>query len=329
MTKRPTIKSIAQDLGISHMTVSRALTGSPLVQEGTKQKILKRANELGYVRSEAAVAMRGDATRIVGLILPNIENEFYASLANTMSRACDDVGLHLVIHLSDDDQAAERLQIQRLRQLHAFAVALVPAPGEPDSYPADVTSVELIRTRSGGISHMIDDADAIRSAVVHLTAAGHDRISFICGGEDLSSGRDRYGAFCDGMARQGVSVNDDLLIRGAPSKDLGRGLGRLLQEPNPPTAVICGGFEISNGALASVMDSGLRMPDDIAFVGYGDPQYYSWIAGGVTTIGMPVDAFANALAHRLSTLRRGTDPLSDAGDPTASFKAQLVTRNTA
>ena len=82
---RATLKSIARDLNVSHMTVSRALSGHPNVKAETRDLILARAHELGYVKSFAANAMRGDPTAIVGLLLPNIVNEFYARFANTLA----------------------------------------------------------------------------------------------------------------------------------------------------------------------------------------------------------------------------------------------------
>ena len=78
MSNRVTIKSIAKDLGISHMTVSRALSDNPKVKAETRTAVILRAQELGYVKSGAAKAMRGDQTTIVGLLLPNLANEFYA-----------------------------------------------------------------------------------------------------------------------------------------------------------------------------------------------------------------------------------------------------------
>ena len=91
---RVTIKSIARDLGLSHMTVSRALSGHGNVHPDTRDKVLARAREVGYVRSSAANAMRGDPTGIVGLLLPNIVNEFYARFANTLALLCADRTSH-------------------------------------------------------------------------------------------------------------------------------------------------------------------------------------------------------------------------------------------
>ena len=129
MSGRVTIKSIAEDLGISHMTVSRALSNHPNVLKETREAVLKRARELGYVKSAAARAMRGDETRIVGLLLPNIVNEFYARFANTMALACEAQSLQLIIHLTGDDPGAEEKALERLHEVQAQGVVMVPSPG--------------------------------------------------------------------------------------------------------------------------------------------------------------------------------------------------------
>ena len=121
MSERITIKTIASDLGVSHMTVSRALSGHPSVRRETREAIVKRAAELGYTRNAAARAMRGDGTQIVGLLLPNILNEFYARFANSLALACEEGGYHLIIHLTNDDALVERQSLGRLREVQAEA----------------------------------------------------------------------------------------------------------------------------------------------------------------------------------------------------------------
>ena len=148
MKTRVTIKSIAKDLGISHMTVSRALSGNPNVHKDTRDRIEKRARELGYVKSAAARAMRGEATQIVGLLLPNLLNEFYAAFANAMALVCEQNGFHLIIHLTNDDIALEGRALDRLREVQAMAVVMVPAPGDglqQETNLGGMKAIQLIR----------------------------------------------------------------------------------------------------------------------------------------------------------------------------------------
>jgi DNA-binding LacI/PurR family transcriptional regulator len=323
---RVTIKSIAQDLGLSHMTVSRALSGHSNVHAETRHAVLERARTLGYVKSAAASALRGDATRIVGLLLPNLVNEFYAQFADTMARACEEQALHLVIHLTNDDELNERQAILRLREVQASAVVMVPTPVAGSDAPTTIESmrvVQLIRKRDFAPALLIDDAAAIADAVNHLVGRGHRSIGFIGANLQLSSGRERFFAFRDSLQRHGIAMLNSLTITASPSFRMGyESVSALLDGKETMTALVCGGFEISNGALDACLERDLRFPNDLAFVGYGDPAAYRWIAGGITTIRLPVAEMANGAVRSLTeSLQQTREPQSP-----QMFSATLVTR---
>ncbi|OSP53452.1 LacI family DNA-binding transcriptional regulator [Pseudoruegeria sp. SK021] len=322
MRDRVTIKSIARDLGISHMTVSRALSNHPSVKDDTKQAILRRAEDLGYVRSAAAAAIRGESAPITGLLLPNIVNEFYARIANALALASDARGRQLIIHLTNDDPTREHLAIRGLREMQASGVLLVPTPGPPLAdtvrHLSEMRVVQLIRQHRAlpdAPRVLVNDGPSIAEAVDHLVASGHTRIGYIGGHNALSSGRDRLAAFLGAVRRNGLCLAEDLIFTAPPSVDMGRAsLSAMLALAHPATAVVCGGFEISNGALESCLRRGLRLPQDLAFIGYGNPAFYEWIQGGISTIQLPVDEMASFSAGLLFS--DDTAPLTETAFPT-------------
>lgn len=333
---RVTIKSIARDLGISHMTVSRALSGHPNVQQKTRDAVVKRAGELGYVRSAAAKAMRGAGSGIVGLLLPNIVNEFYARFANAMAQACEAEGLQQIIHLTGDDIDREEQALARLREVQAEAAVMVPAPGfdEPgDDEPGSgegarphlraMRVIHLIRQvplAAPASAVLVDDRPAIIEAVGHLARRGHRAIAFIGADEGLSSGRSRRAAFRDGLAQVKIAPQADLQCSGAPSFDTGYERARKLIRDGTATAIVCGGVEISNGALSALMEQTAADEERLAFIGYGDPAFYAWVLGGVSTIRLPVEELAGRAVELLG--RREAD------EPPESFAspAELILR---
>ena len=321
MAARVTIKSIAQDLGISHMTVSRALSNHPNVQEETRRAIIAHADKLGYVRSAAAATMRGDGSRIIGLLLPNILNDFYARLANALALACEQSGYHLIIHLTNDDINTETRDLQRLREVEAKAVLMVPAPGSTaNSTPllANMHVIQLIRQRpmaQPANTIVVQDHDAIVAAVAHLAQQGHRKIGFIGAHPDMSSGRERFAAFHQGLKQSALDLNPDIVITDTPNFEMGRQSAQRLLNDGSATALVCAGVEISNGALNAMMESGRA---DFGFVGYGDPPFYAWLNGGVSTIHLPVSEIAE---QALTLLQEDTRP-SD----TYGYAAKLVVR---
>ncbi|MEP2715144.1 LacI family DNA-binding transcriptional regulator [Pseudophaeobacter sp.] len=323
---RVTIKTIAQDLGVSHMTVSRALSDNPNVQKETREAVHKRARELGYVKSSVAMVLRGDSPRIAGLLLPNIVNEFYARFANEMALACEAQSWQLIIHLTNDDPKAEQKALDRLREVQATSVVMVPAPGgakEPLASSASMQVIELIRQSSpdsGNPAILVEDRSAIHAAVQHLADAGHRQVAYIGADSNLTSGQGRLQAFCDGTKAAGFPASLDLICTGAPSFDMGRRHAQRILAQGQATALVCGGFEISNGALSAIMDAKAEQGDGIAFVGYGDPSFYAWLDRGLTTIQVPVTQLAQRAAEMVTSTHRSDESKQ------SSFLAQLIIR---
>ncbi|TCL00551.1 LacI family transcriptional regulator [Shimia isoporae] len=326
MAERVTIKSIAKDLGISHMTVSRALSNHPNVLKETREMVQKRAREMGYVKSAAAKAMRGDGTRIVGLLLPNIVNEFYARFANTLALACEAESLQLIIHLTGDDIHAEAKAIERLQEIQAQGVVMVPAPGDrPYSFARlkEMRVIQLIRQADLGEpvdAILVDDSAAITAAVRHLANLGHKQIAYIGADKELSSGRSRLTAFKVGLVEAGLDASAELVRTAPPSAEMGQRQMEALLEVGKASAVVCGGVEISNGALQAILSGGHKVDNPVAFVGYGDALLYAWIGKGVTTIDLPVEALASEAAALLSEKR------DIHSSRTVAFPATLVCR---
>lgn len=327
MSGRVTIKSIAKDLGISHMTVSRALSNHPNVLKETRDAVKRRANELGYVKSAAAKAMRGDQTQIVGLLLPNIVNEFYARFANALALACEAQSLQLIIHLTGDNIVNEEQALERLHEVQAQGVVMVPTPGQSESenrHLRETSVIQLIRQRDIGRptpAILVDDKAAIRDAVIHLASHGHGRIAYVGADGGLSSGRTRLSAFRDGLKSAGLSEHPDLIRTDAPSAQMGKAHAREILEHGKATALVCGGFEISNGALNALMDTGIEPSGRFGFVGYGDPSFYAWVGGGISTIRIPVER----LAHRAAELLASAD--YEVSNTTQRYAATLIIRD--
>lgn len=299
---RATIKSIANDLGISHMTVSRALSGGKNVNAKTRQEIIDHAVKVGYVKNSAAIMMRGDSSAIIGLLVPNITNEFYAYFANSFGELCAKAGFDLVINLTNDDYELEVKSISRMQALQARAVIRVPSP-RPSNYEsnnsADLVIFDLIRASGEGYSAgalMIDDGASIQKAVSLLLEKGCEKIAYIGAVESLSSGRERFNAFEQALRKKGHKLHGEYIkFTATPNYQMGySSMIELLEMPHPPEALICGGFEISNGALDACLKKMISIPDDLAFIGYGDPSFYQWITGGITTISLPIADIAKA-----------------------------------
>ncbi|WP_422057948.1 LacI family DNA-binding transcriptional regulator [Sphingomonas sp.] len=302
MPAKVTVKTLARELGISHMTVSRAINDHPNVSVDMRERVLKLALDRGYIQSSAAKALRGMKSGTIGLLLPNIVNDFYARFAQAFGDLCAARRLNLVIHLTSEDPERERQALEQLRGLHADAAIIVPTLA--DEGRAAETSGETIRRlyliRSPAVPRPaqfvgIDDTAAIDEAVAHLVQHGHRLIAFIGPSLALSSGRGRREAFARAMAAAGLSPSDERTLSGPAVYDHGRdSVRKCLALEVPPTAILCAGVEIARGALEQLLENDVLLGEQLAFIGYGDPAVYRWLNGGVSTIGLPTEALARS-----------------------------------
>lgn len=300
------------------MTVSRALSGNKNVSEKTRKLILDHAIRTGYVKSSAASTMRGGPSAIIGLLLPNIINEFYARFANSLSSLCAEAGFDLVIHLTDDNYEQEIKSLRRLQALQARAVIRVPTPVQMSTsgqnhvtIQPSIPIIDFIRTRENEKSVgslMIDDGVAIKTAAEHLITLGCDRIAYIGASENLSSGQQRLKAFTQTLKNTNIEIRRELICTGSPSYQMGyENMMSLLKLDKRPDGLVCGGFEISNGALDACLASEIKIPSDLYFIGYGDPSFYKWISGGISTISISEED----VAHRAIGMVKSLDTLDE------------------
>ncbi|PIB95373.1 hypothetical protein CSW60_22030 [Caulobacter sp. X] len=287
---------------MSHMTVSRALNDHPNVSANVRERVLKLATEAGYVQSASAKSLRGLKSGAVGLLLPNIVNEFYAQFAQAFGDLCAQQRLNLVIHLTGEDEDRERQALTQLRGLHADTAIIVPTVrghyGLAGPIGSGMRLLFLTRTPSDAppaAAVEIDDQGAIAQAVSHLANAGHQEIAFIGPTTALSTGRSRHDAFLRAMHAASLATPPERVIAGPPVYGHGRDAVRtLLASQARPTAILCGGVEITRGAIEQLLEANIALGDDLAFVGYGDPTIYSWLCGGVSSIALPIDALARS-----------------------------------
>jgi len=221
MKKRVTIKDIADDLGISHSTVSRALADHANTNEATKARVRATARRLGYVADSAARLMRSGKSHLLGLIIPDIRNDFYAALAKGLAESCNDAGFQLVLAITEDDAVSELHHVRELCEARAAGVAIVPSRGirrETLALLETVVAVQLIRHHPGiaGDWLGIDDRQALRTATGHLLELGHRRIAYLGGDLQLSTGAARLAGYRDALAAAGLTASDANIHTGLP-----------------------------------------------------------------------------------------------------------------
>jgi LacI family transcriptional regulator len=300
-----TIKDIAVALGMSHSTVSRALSDHAHTSTQTKALVRQTARELGYVPNDSARLMRGESGTLIGLVIPDIQNDFYSRIAKLLTDRFRVAGFRLMLVNTEDDPETEEEEILALAGARP-AGFIVTATAKPTARSAallqGIPTVQLVRHSKvlPGRLVAMHDLLGVHEATAHLLALGHRRIAYIGGAQDISPGRTRWKGFAKAYADLGIALGEDFVALGPPRPEFGyAGMSKLLKQRQKPSAVIFGSSELTIGGLKAIREAGLAIPDDLSVVGYGNPVWMELLTPALTAVDLPVEDVADAAAASL------------------------------
>lgn len=326
-----TTRDIAERLQLAVSTVGRALADDPRISDETKARVRKAAEEMGYVGNRAARMMRGASSNLVGLVIPDIRNSFYATIAHELSANMAAHGFQLMLSETADDRTAELRHLRELSASRAAGVITVPtARPHPDTVKLlnALPHVQLLRKQPalGRVSFGLDDFQTVRQATAHLVAQGHTRIGYVGGPVELSTGAERLRGFRAALTDGGLPEAAGAAELGPPaSLDHARqAVLRLLNATAPPTALVTGSVLLTVGVMEELRESGIDVPGKLSVVGFGDEPGFSWWGPGLTTMVLPVAEMATDCARWL--IKRLADKSADQTPHSAVLPGSLILR---
>jgi LacI family repressor for deo operon, udp, cdd, tsx, nupC, and nupG len=326
------IEDVARHAGVSIATVSRALRGLPDVAASTRDRVLAAATELNYVASPFAARLASGRTTTVGLVVPFVNRWFFAEVISTVETALRHAGFDLLLYnLGDAEGRCRFFDVMPMRKRvdGVLVASLVLDDSEFDALTELKRPVGLLGLdRDGFLSTRIDDVSSARAAVDHLIGAGHRRIGLIGGDTDdpmaFTPPLHRRDGYRDALQAVGVEVDPQLEYLGYFTVEGGREATRhLLALDDRPTAIFAESDEMAYGALREVRDVGLRVPDDIAIIGFDDQPLSELM--DLSTIRQPVAEEAlNITTRLLAMIADDTD--EPPVDPAVVLATELVVR---
>ena len=311
---RITVRDVARTVGVSPSTVSRVLSegiGSELIGEETRRKVRDAAIQLGYSPSPIAMALRGGHSNLIGLILREIADPFFARLSQELITCARDEGYQIVLGYAHGDPEAE-LNVSSVLDTRHIDGAIVMGDltyneqvltALLDTIPAAVGLCRGASTQ-GLFTVNSDNFSGIEALFNHLFDLGHRRISYLDGGL-IGDIRERRQAFLRCASNFGLEVPTDYLQKADDGLAGGyQAMGRLLSLPDRPTAVIAADDIIAIGAVKAALEDGLRVPEDISITGFDDLELAQFIHPSLTTVRQPVGVLVRQSLDALLMLIR-------------------------
>ncbi|WP_033221905.1 LacI family DNA-binding transcriptional regulator [Kitasatospora phosalacinea] len=299
------IKDVARLAGVSVGTVSNVINRPEVVGEETRARVQAAIEQLGYVRSESARQLRSGSSRIIGLLVLDLGNPFFVSVARGAEQAARAEGLGVMVCNSAQRLADEADYLALFTEQRVRGVLLTPADaagsGASTLRRNGVPFVLVDRLAPGidACSVSVDDVKGGALATAHLLATGHRRIAFAGGRHRLQQVADRRAgalAALDGTDAELLDLEVDGLDVAA-GRDAG---ARLLGVLPRPTAVFCANDLLALGVLQAVFAAGLRVPEDLAIVGYDDIEFAAAAAVPLTSVRQPAEAMGRTAAELLA-----------------------------
>lgn len=282
---RVSIRELARAAGVSPTTVSHALSGRRPVAPETVRRIRALIPDLGYRPWGDGVRPRTARSFMLGLVVPDIGNPFFADIARGVEAVADSEEFGVLICAAQQDSYRERRYLGLLRSGAVDGLLYIPSTAVwdtelqelSDTYPVVVVDepVPIVTSRP---SVLADNVHGGRLAAEHLYEFGHRRVAILTGPPGLSSTEGRVGGF------QQV-FPDARLLRGEYTEGAGRTLGRVLAKYHPDvTGVFAGNDLMAYGAMATWEEMGIRVPDDLSVVGFDDADFARRMTPGLTTV---------------------------------------------
>lgn len=305
-----TLVDVAREAGVSRATASLVIRNSPLVAAATREKVEAAIEKLGYVKNLTAARLRAEQNQIVGLVVPNLSNPFFARLLAGIEEVLDEANLAVLLANSHDDPDRQRDVLRRMREHGVNGVIICPAAGTPadwHDHPSvrAMPTVQVLRRVTDALDYIgVDYKAGVGQAVDHLVGLGHSKITFAVHGRIHSAYTERVEGFAQSMSMNGL--DSDGLVR-VPDRiaDIPAAARTIFEKRPGCTATLCFNDVIAIGLAAGLQDLGLTIGREHSLIGFDDVHDGEVIRPPLTSVATHPTSIGRSAGRRM--IERLTD----------------------
>lgn len=291
--RRTSLKDLADKLGVSIATVSRALRNSHEVGEEMTQKVKKLAKELNYRPNPFAQSLRKEAPRVIGVIVPNLVTHYYAAVLDGIEDYASKLGYSVISSNSHEDHEREAQALDNFLNMHVEGIIACLAQDTTDYshfeqlHEMGVPLVFFARCcLEDMFSQVVGNGNvAAQEATQHMIETGSRRVAFIGGPNHLDMVRRRKHGYLEALRENRIPIDRDLVVCDKIDFDVARKATlRLLEGENPPDAILAFNDIITYAAFDAIKSKGLRIPEDVAIIGFTDGDTAAFVTPRLSAI---------------------------------------------
>lgn len=306
------IKDVADAAGVSTATVSRVLANKPHVRGEVKERVMAVVEKLNYKPNRVAQNLRSNTSRIIALIVADIENPFFQRVSRAVDDAAQELGYNVMLCNTDEDPVKEKRCLDMLRMENVAGIILSPTKKGVDNfsetYPLNIPMVMIDRhIKNFDVDNvLINNTAAASTIVTHLIEHGYQRIAGVFGAES-TTGKERRDGFLKALKDHSINPIHELIKYSDPKEDDGyKTAMKLLQLKDRPDAIFTSNSLLASGVLRAIRKCQLSIPEDIAVVSFDDTSWAKLLEPALTVIEQPTYEIGRTATEML--IKRIDDP---------------------
>lgn len=303
-----TIYDIAKEAGVSASTVSRVLTGKASVRKEKKERIQKLIEKYNFRPNALAKALSDTATRTIGIIAADVRNPYYSALFVACEMAAEKLGYSVSLANSLDSIEREQSQLDLLVQQKVDAI--IQMGGRVDDLITDDAYADKVRSICAGTPVVvtgkldktpvyrvgIDEREAMNLVMEHLIGLGHEKIALVGGEMKVASTYYKYQRYEENLKKHGIKVRGEYVVNGSYNPESGyEATNKILDLPDRPTAIIAINDFAASGAIRSVREHKLHIPEDISVVSFDNTYITDLTMPKLTSVDYNYELFGETL----------------------------------
>lgn len=325
MGSNVTLKQIAEELGMSAMTVSRALNDKENVDKDTKKRVVEKARSMGYTPNHVAKSLVSRKTYTIGVVIPEIYHAFFSEVISGIEEVTYKRNYQLFLTNSAEKFEREKSAISALqsKRVDGILISCAETSDDVDFYKKIIDTglpfvfFDRCVENIGASCVTVNDYQSSKDITGHLIDHGYKSFAHLQGPENVLIASERKRGFLDALAEQDIAVNEDFIAEsGFNGKGGYQAMLHILEKAgdNPPRAVVAVNDPAAFGAMKAIKEKGFSIPDDIAIVGFSDDIRSEIIATPLTTVRQPAYRIGKTAAQKL------IDTIDNKDEPTATIE---------
>ena len=325
-----TIGDVARLAGVSVSTAGRALSGNGYAKQETRRRVQAAAEELGYVPNHIARSLRSRTTKMVGLLIADVENTFYSVIAKNVESVLKETGNHVVLCNHNDDPKEESEYLTLLESMGVDGLIITPTPQNRRALERlqnkGMIIVQIDRRVNGLRSDaiVVDNQRVSAQAVTHLIDRGHTRIGILTGPTRVTTAKERLAGYQSALAEHDLPFRPELVRAGSFQRDHAvQDATSLIRSELRPTALFATNNILGEACVQALTAHRLRIPEDMSLLAFDDLPWMTLMTPHVSTVRQPIADMARSAADLLRRRLGG----GDHNPTTVVFDAELVPRD--